>query len=110
MRIKKYIRTTLSKLNIPIYLMHNPNSNDQTYVVYDITSENHKSITSEGKESIKYTILIRIYSKKDFDDLADELNDLLVDNGFDRRSSAELYDNEMNYYVKSIYYNYIYWK
>lgn len=104
MSIKKYLRNILNDFIVPTYLMTNRNSKDSTYIVYNIMDELNVSKSDNISEFKKYTVLFRLYSDEDYEDIYLKLNNLLQKNGFEQVSVAEIYDDELDMYQKSIYY------
>lgn len=107
MNFKKFLRTILLDLDVPVYYMTNHNITDDTYIVYSITNEIDSSGSDDDFESAKYTINIRIFSKYDFDELYFNLKNKLKDNNFIFNLSAEDYDSTTGYYAKSAYFEYV---
>lgn len=104
MNIKKYLRNILKDFVVPSYLMTNRDNKDSTYVVYNIMDEIDVAKSDNISEFKKYTVLFRLYSNGDYEDVYLKLDNLLQKNNFEHLSVSEIYDDELDMYQKSIYY------
>ena len=65
---------------------------------------------SENEETaIKYEIMLHIYSRTDYDELAETVVALLKEANFRRRYEAEDYDDTTQFYIKAIKLDYIHY-
>lgn len=109
MNIKTKIIDTLKPLNIPLYFMTNFDAKEDTYMVFFVEKVSEYSSCENEEEATKYELLLHIYSKSDYDDLAEQTLKLLKQNNFRRRYEAEDYDETTDFYIKAIKLDYIHY-
>ena len=105
MEINEIVLSSLEDIDVPVYFLHKHNSNEEdTYIVFNITSESDTAFTDDENEIIKYKILFRIYSKGDFTSTYNILVKKLKENGFMKGVSSSDFDDELLLYQKSVYF------
>ena len=107
MNIKKRVLDVLKQTNYPVYYATNHDAEDDTYVIFFIANEKTHSSCDNEESAIYYKIHVQIISIGDYDDLSDNIMKLMKANDFRRISSAETYDAELNFYSKSIHFEYV---
>lgn len=105
MEINEIVLKVLEDIDVPVYFLHKHNSNDEdTYIIFNITSESDTAFSDDENEIIKYRILFRIFSKGDFTDTYNILIKKLKENGFVKGASSSDFNDELLLYQKSVYF------
>lgn len=109
MNIKRKILRELAHLPVPVYFMTNFNANEDTYIVFFIENTKPHASYENEETAIKYEIMLHIYSRTDYDELAETVVALLKEANFKRRYEAEDYDDTTQFYIKAIKLDYIHY-
>lgn len=112
MNIKKYLFKVLNNKEIldllpdhKIYFLHATNPDKALYLEYEIVNE-YGADYSEGKEDYTtYIVQVDIFSTGDYTQLENVVKKAMIQNGFSRDMSADLYEKETGLYHKAMRFN-----
>lgn len=112
MNIKKYLLDILNNKEIidllpdkKVFFLHANNPNKSLYLEYEIVNE-YGADYSEGNEDFTtYIVQVDIFSTGDYTQLENVVKKLMIQNGFNRDMSADLYEKETGLYHKAMRFN-----
>lgn len=106
--IKKLVKDTLSNTEIlsltadkKVYFLH-ANSPNAPYIEYEFYDENGEEWAENKEIATNYYIQVDIFSKTDYTDLENKIKEILINAGFNRSMSADLYENDTQLYHKAM--------
>ena len=111
--MKKIIRKALNDSRITdligdnSFLMVKPeNVRCDSFVIYHILNHKFQSYSGDNGKIEEYLIQFSIYSKSNFEDIVENLNEVLRENGFLFQYDLESYEDETKYYAYIARYKY----
>ena len=105
MGINELVLKSLEDIGVPVYFLHKHNANDEdTYIIFNITSEDDRAFTDNENEIVRYRLLFKIFSKGDFTDTYNILVRKLKENGFMKGAASSDFNDELLLYQKSVYF------
>jgi len=106
--IKKLMKDTLSDneiLNLTadkkVYFLH-ANSPKTPYIEYEIFDENGEEWAENKEIATNYYVQVDIFNKVDYTDLENKIKEKMINAGFNRSSSADLYENDTQLFHKAM--------
>lgn len=112
MNIKQYLLKVLNSKEIldllpdeKVFFLHANNPNKIMYLEYEIINE-YGADYSEGKEDYTtYVVQIDIFSTGDYTECEEVVKKVMIENGFNRDTAADLYEKETKLNHKAMRFN-----
>lgn len=112
MNIKNYLKQTLSNKEIldllpdkRVFFLHANNPNKKLYLEYEILNEYGEAYAEGFEKETTYIVQVDIFSTGDYTELEEKVKKIMINNGFDRASAADLYEDDTMLYHKAMRFN-----
>ncbi|BDR80694.1 hypothetical protein N072000002_09500 [Clostridium tetani] len=109
MSIKKYLLNVLNNKEIldllpdkRVYFLHANNPNKKLYLEYEIIDEYGVEYSEGNEDYTTYVVQIDIFSTEDYTQLEKTVKKIMIQNGFNRDMSVDLYEKETGLYHKAM--------
>ncbi|BDR75759.1 hypothetical protein [Clostridium tetani] len=109
MIIKKYLLNVLNNKEIldllpdkKVFFLHANNPDKKLYLEYEIINEYGTEYSEGNEDYTTYVIQIDIFSTEDYTELENTVKKIMVQSGFNRDMSADLYEKETGLYHKAM--------
>ncbi|RXI57414.1 prohead protease [Clostridium tetani] len=109
MNIKKYLFKVLNNKEIldllpdkKVFFLHANNPDKKLYLEYEIINEYGTEYSEGNEDYTTYVIQIDIFSTEDYTELENTVKKIMVQSGFNRDMSADLYEKETGLYHKAM--------